>query len=151
MITPPPPKPDNVARAELTLWLWTAWACLYGIYETRGQIPEIEDMLTGQLEGMISISPNALLLLTIAGYAGLGVLSAWIIYEIGRGKHWARSSLLWGFGLEILTIIIPPYKAPFEYLTDVPDLGLQIYALHLLYAPEARSWFLGGKKTTPSR
>jgi hypothetical protein len=136
-----PQKPRAVLYAELALWAWTAWFCLYGILETWRGIPELEQALGDQLQGMISIAPGTLLAGTIIGYALLSALSAWIVFEIGKGKHWARSSLLWGIGLEIVTIVIPPYHPLLEYLSSIPDLGLQIYAAHLLYTPPGSGWF----------
>lgn len=138
-------KPNDVLYAELALWVWTVWSCLFGIYHTWQQIPEIEDMLNGDLQGMISIDPDSLLHMAIAGYATIAVVSAWIIIKIGQGRPWARTSLIWGLGFEIVIAVLPPYHAPVEYLADIPDLGLQAFALYYLYTVESRGWFGGGK------
>jgi hypothetical protein len=50
-----------------------------------------------------------------------------------RCKRWARSSLLLGFILDVLYTLSPPHQGMLGYLMDVPDLGLQVYALVMLY------------------
>ena len=135
------PKPADVLYAELALWAWTAWACLYGIYHTWKQIPEIEDMLTSQLQGFIDIGPDRLLHMAVGGYVSIAIISAFVVYKIGQGKEWARLSLVWGFALEVLIELISAFFEPIEYLSDIPEFGLQIYALYLLYTPASRAWF----------
>jgi hypothetical protein len=140
-VKPASQKPRNVLYAELALWAWTAWFFFYGVLDTWRSIPEIEQNLNDQLQGMITIAPNTMLAGAIIGYAALAALSAWVVFEIGKGKHWARSSLAWGIGLEMLTIIAPPYHAPMEYLADIPDVGLQAYATWLLFTSPGKEWF----------
>lgn len=143
MLSVPAPasKSRDVVYAELALGAWTVWTCLFGIYQTWRQIPEIENALNDQLQGMISITPESMLHMAIAGYIGLAAMSALVIIKIGQRKHWARSTTLWSCGLQALTILWPPYHAPLEYLSEVPDLGLQIYAVYFLYTASSRAWF----------
>ena len=138
----PSPKPHNVWRAELVLWGWTAWIVLFGIYQTWRQIPEIEDAIAGQLQGAFSMAPGMMMEIAIASYAVLGALSAWVVWKIGAGKHWARASLLWGFVLQAGWALVPPYNGFLDYVADVPDYALQAWALYLLYTPPARGWFI---------
>lgn len=134
-------KPQGVLRAEWALWAWTLWACLSGVHETWSQIPDIEQAMGDQLQGMISIEPNNLLAVAIGGYAGLALVSVWFIYKIGQGKNWARNSALWSFIIQVGILLIPPYNPLPQYLSDVPDLGLQIYALGQLYNNQSCNWF----------
>ncbi len=136
-------KPKTVTYAEWALWTWTAWVCLFGLYQTGGQIPEFEQALTDDLQGAITIAPQSLLAMAAAGYAALAAISAWIVLKIGAGKHWARSSLMWGFVFQVICMVLPPYHkmGAAEYRAIIPDLGLQIYALYLLYAPPGSVWF----------
>jgi hypothetical protein len=136
-----PHKPRNVLYAEWALWAWTVWICLSGIYQVWSELPEIEQMMSDALQGVYTMQPRALLEMTIAGYGLLALLSAWIIVKIGAGKHWARGSLLWGFGLQAVCIAFPPYRGISEYLADIPDLGLQGIAIFLLYTRPGRGWF----------
>jgi len=134
-------KPRTVLYAEWILWLWTAWACLFGIYETWQSIPEIESAISEQLQDLITVKPSTLLEVTVASYTMLAALSAWVVVKIGEGKNWARSTLLWGFVLEVLWMAVPPYHTILEYLTDGPDIILQISALYLLYRWPGNAWF----------
>jgi hypothetical protein len=134
-------KPRAVLYAEWALWAWTAWACLFGIYQSWIAIPAIEDAITGQLQGMVTLEPKTLLQAIIAGYGAMAVLSVWVVLKIGAGKNWARSSLLWGFVLEAAIAAWPPYHGLLDTLADVPDFGLQGYALYLLYTKPGRDWF----------
>lgn len=140
-------KPQNVCRAEKALWAWTAWTCLFGIYQSWIGIPEIEGMMNGPLQGLVPIEPHKLLEWIIAGYAGLAIASAWIVLKIGAGKNWAKSSVLWGFILQAICIVWPPYHLGLDFLADVPDIGLQIYALYLLYTKPGSDWFLARNPT----
>jgi len=137
----PKSKPKAVACAEWVLWTWTAWTCVFGIYHTWLSIPEYEQQLLEQSQGLISIAPDMIMKLAVAVYALVLVLSIWIIIEIGKGKHWARSSLLWGFAFQILFMFFPPYHGFSEYLADIPDVGLQAASLYLLYTKPGRDWF----------
>ena len=134
-------QPQTVRHAEQALWAWTAWTCLFGIYQSWSSIPEIEAMLSGQLQGMFEITPQQLLEWIIAGYAGLFAASAWIVLKIGAGKNWARNSLLWGFIIQAIYTAWPPYHLGMDVLTGIPDFGLQIYALYLLYTKPGNDWF----------
>jgi hypothetical protein len=45
-----------------------------------------------QLKGMVAITPQTLLALTVAGYAVLALTMVWVIRKIGAGKNWATFS-----------------------------------------------------------
>ena len=88
--------------AERALWAWTAWICLFGVYQTSASIPDLEQAITitTQLQGMVTITPQTLMAVTVVGYATLALTMMWIVLKIGAGKRWARSSLLLGFILD---------------------------------------------------
>ena len=98
-------------------------------------------MITEQAQGLFAASPQILLQATIGGYAVLAVISGWIVFRIGAGKKWSRASFLVGFVLDVLWTASPPYRGIVEYLTDVPNLGLQSYAMYLLYTWPGYTWF----------
>ena len=136
-----PQKPKPVRYAEWTLWLWTAWVCLFGIYQTPDTIVKIEQAITDQLQGMISIDPHQLWEWMIGGYIIGALGSAWFVLKIGEGKHWARSSFLWCFVLEIAWTACSPIQGAAEYIAAIPDFALQAIALYWLYAKPGRNWF----------
>lgn len=98
-------------------------------------------MMAEQLQGALTVAPETLLQVTLAVYALLALTLVWFVFKIGQGKPWARTSLLLSFALQALWTAAPPYHGAAEYLPDVPDLGLQIYALYLLYTWPGRAWF----------
>jgi len=134
-------KPNEIKYAEWALWAWTAWTCVFGTYQTWREVPEMQAAIAGQLQGVISISMSSVLEWTIVGYAFLALTAAWFIFKVGQGKKWARSSFMWSFAAEALWAALPPYHGIAEHLPDIPDLGLQAYALYLLYAWPGRTWF----------
>ena len=136
-----PIKPKAVLHAERALWAWTAWICLFGVYQTLASIPDLEQEITTQLEGTVTITPQTLMAATVVGYAALALTMVWMVLKIGAGKRWARRSLLLAFILDALYTLSPPHHGILGYVTDVPDLGLQIYALVGLYtAPGSGSF-----------
>ncbi len=134
-------KPKTVLNAEYALWIWTAWTCLFGLYQSWISIPDLENMMASQLQGIVAIAPETLKESIVGGYALLAVTSLWVIIKIGAGKNWARVSLLLGFILDVVWSAMPPHHGLQEYLADVPDLGLQSYALYLLYTWPGERWF----------
>ena len=137
-------KPQGVRHAEQALWVWTAWICLFGVYQSWLGIPEIEREMTEQLQGVFSLDPQKLFEGIVGGYAVVAVTSAWVVMKIGVGQNWARRSLLWGFVLEVLYSAFPPYQGGWDLLAGIPDFGLQIYALTLLYTKPRSDWFHKG-------
>ena len=140
-IAGPLQKPKAVLDAERALWAWTGWICLFGLYQSWVEIPRIEAAIGSQLQGMVALTPQTLMAASGAGYAALALTMVWIIFKVGAGKNWARSSLLVGFILDVLYTLSPPYHGLLSYRMDLPDLGLQIYALHRLYTTPGSSWF----------
>ena len=140
-------KPNAVVYAERSLWAWLAWTCLYGAYQTWGPASHSAAEAAAQLQDIVGVAPGSLQSLTIAGYALAAVSIAWMVVKIGDGKNWARRSLLVTFILEVLWASAQSDASVADYLSDVPDLGLQAYALYLLYTKTARLWFRGAALT----
>lgn len=137
-------KPKEILYGTLGLGVWTAWICLFGIFETRTSLSQIQQMLPAELAGTMVIDTARATPFIVASYAMLGLLSAWFIWKTGQGKLWARASFLWGFILQTLITIFPPYN-----LSDIPDIGLQALALYWLYSRPSRRWFdLMNEKTS---
>jgi len=136
-----PQKPSTVLYAEWALWLWTTWTCLFGMYQTGTELPQQVQSLNEQLQGLATIEPKTMMQLAIVGYAVTGISLAWAIYEIGRRKHWPRSSLLWGFAIELVWMLFFPPHGLKEWLTDIPDIALQVIAIYWLYTSPAKEWF----------
>ena len=132
-------KPAAVARAEAVLWIWTAWTLALGLYQTWASGAGLDKTVTDQLQGLVTIPPGALQEVVSTGYVLMAVSMAWVIAKIGGGKDWARGSLLLSFVVEALWVMNQP--GPLDYLADVPDFVLQIYALTLLYTRPGRDWF----------
>jgi hypothetical protein len=144
-------KPRVIVKAEYALLTWTAWTCFYGIYDAWTTIPEVENLMGSQLQGQFSlgIDNKTMMEWTAAMYAVVAVVSIWFIYKMGKGKSWARSSFFWSFaceaacsvlwvGLAILSGTPPSFK---DWVAYIPDYGLQIYALCLLYGGDGKRWF----------
>ena len=134
-------NPRPILYAQWALYAWIVWTCLFGICQTWAEIPEIKSAMGDQLEGVLPINPDQILMGAIAGYTALALFTFWFAWEIGRAKKWARSSFLWGFILQAVWTFCPPYHPILTYLSDVPDLGFQAYALYLLYSKQANRWF----------
>ena len=136
-----PEKPKSVLYAVCALTAWTAWICLYGIFETWRSLPEVQAMIDQQLQGAFVVETKTMLQITVAVYGLVAATLAWVVYKLGQGKKWARASLLFSFAVQALWTLAPPYHGVMTYLPDVPDLGLQAYALYLLYTWPGRTWF----------
>jgi hypothetical protein len=138
-VNTPSEKPDAVTRAAWVLWAWTAWTLALGLYQTWASTSGIDKIVTDQLQGLVVVAPGALQKMMSAGYVLMAVSMAWVIAKIGDGKRWARGSLLLSFIVEALWIMNQP--GSLGYLTDVPDLVLQVCALFLIYTRPGRDWF----------
>jgi hypothetical protein len=134
-------KPIAVVYAERSLWIWLAWTCLYGAYQAWGPGSHAGAEIAEQFQDIIAITPGAMQSLTVVAYVLAALSVAWLVVKIGDGKTWARRSLLVTFILEVLWAVGQPSAGLMDYLTDVPDLGLQAFALYQLYTAPSRQWF----------
>ena len=127
-----------VRCSEWLLWIWTAWTTGSGIFQSWTTLP---NLVADQLGGLVSVSLGSLHEIIVIFYVVVAILSAWIIWRIGVGRRWARSSLLLSFIVDAVWTLAPPYRGFSGYLLAVPDLGLQAIAIYLLYASPGRAWF----------
>ncbi len=141
-----PSKPGNIYAAEAALMLWTFWACVFGIIDTQRSMGDINQILD-QLSGVLETEPGSMItsqqLMKIAyvSYALIAAVSVYFVRKLDQGKEWARSSFLWGLIIQVGIMLFPPYKQPLEYITDIPDIGLQIFAMTQLYCEASNRWF----------
>ena len=133
-------RPKAVVHAEWALWTWTAWICLLGIYQTLASPSGADANLIAQVQATAGISLGDLRTVMIVGYVLTAISMALLIAQIGAGKRWVRASVLVSFILEVLWVIATSDSTA-DYLTALPDFGLLIYALYLLYTPPGRDWF----------
>lgn len=137
-----PDKPATIDHAEWALWAWTAWICLFGIYQTLVGGSGSDKAITDQFQSIIEVPPETLRTTIVAGYGLAGASMAWVVIKIGAGKTWARRTVLVSFILEALWAAAGQTDASVaDFLADVPDFGLQMYALYLLYTRPGRQWF----------
>ena len=72
-------------------------------------------------------------------------LMAWLIYKISAGKNWARITylvlFLLGF-LPTLPVMLTEFsRSPLVAILTVVQVGLQVYALFLLFTKPVGAWF----------
>src|ERR1700761_4350631 len=107
-----PQKPVEVSFAQIALWLWTAWVCIFGLYHSHSDLTDLQSQIDNAAPGAaITVDPGMFMGVIAAFYAILAIASAWIIVRIGHGRRWARSSLMWGFLLQFLCDLFP-LRAP---------------------------------------
>jgi hypothetical protein len=90
-------------------------------------------------------SPYFLIFTKLLIYA----LSLFLIYELGKGKNWARWSLVVIFAICIPLTILPTFESifhnPGHALLGLLSLALYIVALVLLFHGSSSDWFGTGK------
>ncbi len=140
-------KPRSIARSERALWIWVAWTCVWGAYETFHPAPASEQNGLSPLLDGLTIPPETLLAVSATGYALTAASIAWIAVKIGTGHSWARTTLMIGFVLQVFWVAGQSSYTLTDYLANVPDLILQCYALYLLYTRPGRDWFNATRRT----
>jgi hypothetical protein len=79
----------------------------------------------------------------------LYAISLFLIYQIGKGRNWARWSMVVLFVISIPMYILPNFDAlfhnPIHSLLGVVSLGLYIVALVFLFQQSSSEWFSGKK------
>ena len=136
-----PEKPKEISYALWALGAWAAWLFFFGVYQTWVGLPALQALINEPLQGVISVESRLMLEMAVATYGMVALSLVWVAYKVNQGKRWARTTLLVSFVLEVLWIIMPPYHGWADYLSDVPDLGLQLYALYLMLTWPGRTWF----------
>lgn len=86
-------------------------------------------------------SPDFLIMTKLLTYA----FSLYLIYQIGRGKNWARWTLVVIFSVSIPLTILPAFSAfshnPVHTLLGFVQIGLYLYGLVLLFNRDVSEWF----------
>jgi hypothetical protein len=140
-------KPPTIINAEIAFWLWVVWTSIVGVVQAP---KSIADMM-GQFDGVFSLDPHTVFKAIVGFYILIAVISGWLIVELGKGKKWARSSAAWGVAFEALCFVCPPSTNISDYLLAVPDYGLQLYGLYVVYTKPGSYWFEQPHSEKPKR
>lgn len=92
-------------------------------------------------------SPDFLIYTKLLVYA----VSLFLIYQTGKGKNWARWSLVVIFVISIPMVVLPFFESmshnPVNSILGFLQLGLYIAALMFLFHESSSGWF-GARKTS---
>ena len=95
-------------------------------------------------------SPVSLIITKLVIYAG----SLYLIYQLGKGKNWARWSMVAIFIINIPLTILPAFGSfshnPIHASLGFVQLGLYITALAYLFQKISSSWFNPQKSSVAS-
>ena len=73
------------------------------------------------------------------------VISIFVIYQLSKGKNWARWTLLAIFTLCIPLVILPIFDSfshsPFNSLLGLLQLALFVYSFVLIFCNKSSAWF----------
>jgi hypothetical protein len=73
------------------------------------------------------------------------VISIFVIYQLSKGKNWARWTLLAIFTLCIPLVILPIFgsfsHSPFNSLLGLLQLALFVYSFVLIFCKKSSAWF----------
>ena len=131
-------KPRAVTKAVWTVWLWILFLALSGIYEGWAAVPQIRDMLA---PFSITLS-DRLVFWSVAGLYELGALTMiGVAINLAAGKHAARIGLLWAFLIDFAATAFSYEPSLAFYILTSIDIGMQAYALWLVFTAPGRFWF----------
>jgi hypothetical protein len=126
-------KTQSVIYAERALWIWAVWVGAFGLYQTflGGALS------LGDAQKMVTLPPATIRALTAMFYVLAAASVVGLALQIGQGKRWARIMLLLSFLLQAMWDL--GGGDILSHLADGPDLGLQSYALYMLYRKPSRA------------
>src|SRR5262249_13144656 len=102
-------------------------------------------MLGEQLQAVApEITSDMMKPIVLGAYVLVALTMAGVVAQIGRGRRWARFSLVLSLVAEALFF---GGGTAWDYINTAIDLGLQAYALYLLYTGAGRAWFTPRPKT----
>lgn len=131
-----PTRPAKVGLAIKTLYLVVG----IGILRTAITVIRHADVR----------SPHFLISVKVVLFA----VSLFLIYQVGKGRNWARWSLVAIFVVNIPLTILPAFESysvvPVYTLLGFLQLGLYVFALVLMFHAVSSEWF-GIAKRTSSR
>ena len=131
-------KPTAVTQAVITVWVWIVFLALSGLYQARIAVPQVNDMLV-----MLSTTIDAgTLYWSVAGTYFVGALTmVGVAINLNAGKHAARTALLWAFIIDFIVTVFSFEHTLADYILTPIDIGLQSYALWLVYTKPGSGWF----------
>ena len=95
-------------------------------------------------------SPISLIITKLIIYAG----SLYLIYQLGKGKNWARWSIVVIFVINIPITILPAFGSfthnPFHTILGFVQIVLYIIGLAFLFQKSSFSWFGSQKSSVES-
>jgi hypothetical protein len=91
----------------------------------------------GDAQKMVTLPPATIRALTAMFYVLAATSVVGLALQIGQGKRWARIMLLLSFLLQAMWDL--GGGDILSHLADGPDLGLQGYALYMLYRKPSRA------------
>jgi hypothetical protein len=120
-------KPDEVALAAKMLYL----VVIVGITRTVMTVVRHVDVR----------SPYFLISVKLCIY----VISLFVIYQISKGKEWARWALVAIFIICIPLVVLPIFDSfshsPVNSLLGLLQLALFVYSLVLIFCKKSSAWF----------
>ena len=94
-------------------------------------------------------SPYSLIITKLIIYAG----SLYLIHQLGKGRNWARWSMVVIFIISIPITILPAFASfshnPFHTSLGFVQIALYIIGLAFLFHGSSSSWF-GSQKSSPT-
>ena len=142
----PVKKPADIGRGQLVLWIWTFYATVISGYFDLKELPETVQSINDSAQGLFTVTDDMAFNGIIAEKILIFVVSAWVIATISLRRSGGRNTVLWAV---ILQAACYPFMGTFssgkEIAKAIPDIGLQILALALLYSRASTAWF----KTNP--
>jgi hypothetical protein len=89
-------------------------------------------------------SPTSLIVTKLLIY----VVSIFLIYQLGKGKNWARWALVAIFVVCLPITILPNFEEishnPVNAFLGCVSLGLYLVGLVFVFSKESSAWFVGG-------
>jgi preprotein translocase subunit Sss1 len=120
-------RPPAIERAVMLLWVAVAIGVVSSLLSLT--------MLGASFSGLLA---------TIIGLA----ITAFLIIKVGEGRNWARIVLLVLFAIGLVGFVVAGGLsfgvAPFLTLIGLVQLGIEGYALYLIFTPPGSDWFKVG-------
>lgn len=140
-------KPADIGRGQFVLWVWTFYATVVMGYFDLKDLPDTVQSLNDQAQGLFTVTDSMAFNGIIAEKILIFAVSAWVIASISLRRIGGRSTVMWAV---LLQAACYPFMGTFssgkEIAKAIPDIGLQILALALLYSRAGTAWFKAKKE-----
>ena len=124
------PRPPAVRRALIAFWI--------------GWVLSFLTLIPGVREGFWD-DPEVPVAVPLVMAMLLGTFSAWIIVMVGRGRNWARWTLVVYIALTYVLVALDPAgwekQGPLALGVDAVTLVLDLYGCYLILTGESARWF----------